>query len=186
MIAGDYRVERRSLLEISYGGMPVDFYPYALNEIALQRSEPNMISIEVAIDGMRIPAYWADGLLVATPTGSTAYSLSAGGPVVLPGSSVFIITPIAPHNLNVRPLIVPDTSSLEIVIRSGGDRTLLSVDNRSAVIAGGTAVTVRRAGFGLECVTFGRSGFFDALNEKLLWGEDRRNARWREDGNQEH
>lgn len=186
MIAGDYRVERRSLLEISYGGMPVDFYPYALNEIALQRSEPNMISIEVAIDGMRIPAYWADGLLVATPTGSTAYSLSAGGPVVLPGSSVFIITPIAPHNLNVRPLIVPDTFSLEIVIRSGGDRTLLSVDNRSAVIAGGTAVTVRRAGFGLECVTFGRSGFFDALNEKLLWGEDRRNARWREDGNQEH
>ncbi len=175
MIAGDYVVERRSLLEVSYGGMPSGLYPYALNEITLQRSGPYMIGIEVSIDGMRIPTYWADGLLIATPTGSTAYSLSVGGPVVVPHSSVFIITPMAPHNLNVRPLIVPDTSEIEVVIRSGGHRTMISADNRSADIGEDTRITVRKAPFTLSCVGFGRDGFFEALNEKLLWGEDRRN-----------
>ena len=175
MIDGDYGVERRSLLQVSGGGLPSGFYPYALNEITLQRSEPYMIGIEVSIDGMRIPTYWADGLLIATPTGSTAYSLSLGGPVVVPDSSVFIISPMAPHNLNARPLIIPDTSVIEVAIRSGGHRTMISADNRSADIGEGTRVTVRRAPFTLSCVTFGREGFFAALNEKLLWGEDRRN-----------
>lgn len=177
IIAGDYRVERRSLLEISYNGRSKTFYPYALNEITMQRHDPNMIGIEVSIDGMRIPTYWADGLLVATPTGSTAYSLSVGGPVVSPDSSVFIITPMSPHNLNVRPLIVPDTSEVEVLIRSNGHRTLLSADNRSAELPEDTKVCVRKAGFSLARITFGRGGFFEALNEKLLWGEDRRNDR---------
>lgn len=177
MIKGDYSVRKRSLLEVSYGGLTADFYPYALNETTIQRYGPNMIGIEVSIDGMRIPTYWADGLLIATPTGSTAYSLSVGGPVVVPDSSVFIITPMAPHNLNVRPLIVPDTSEIEVVIRSGGRRTLLSVDNRFMDVAEDRKVTVRKADFALSCVTFGRAGFFEALNEKLLWGEDRRNDR---------
>ena len=172
MIAGDYSVRKRSLLEVSYGGLP-----YALNEITMQRYGPNMLGIEVSIDGMRIPTYWADGLLIATPTGSTAYSLSVGGPVVVPDSSVFIITPMAPHNLNVRPLIVPDTSEVEVVIRSGGRRALLSVDNRFMDVAEDSKVTVRKADFALSCVTFGKAGFFEALNEKLLWGEDRRNDR---------
>lgn len=177
MIAGKYSVQRRSLLEFSYDGMPSGFYPYALNEITMQRNDPNMISIEVSIDGMRIPVYWADGLLVATPTGSTAYSLSVGGPVVSPDSSVFIISPMAPHNLNVRPLIVPDTSVMDIVIRSNGHRTMISADNRSMDIAEDRRVRVRKADFALACVTFGKNGFFEALNEKLLWGEDRRNDR---------
>ena len=177
MIKGDYSVRKRSLLEVSYGGLTADFYPYALNETTIQRYGPNMIGIEVSIDGMRIPTYWADGLLIATPTGSTAYSLSVGGPVVVPDSSVFIITPMAPHNLNVRPLIVPDTSEIEVVIRSGGRRTLLSVDNRFMDVAEDRKVTVRKADFALSCVTFGKAGFFEALNEKLLWGEDRRNDR---------
>lgn len=177
MIKGDYSVRKRSLLEVSYGGLTPDIYPYALNEITMQRYGPNMIGIEVSIDGMRIPTYWADGLLIATPTGSTAYSLSVGGPVVVPDSSVFIITPMAPHNLNVRPLIVPDTSEIEVVIRSGGRRTLLSVDNRFMDVAEDRKVTVRKADFALSCVTFGQAGFFEALNEKLLWGEDRRNDR---------
>lgn len=177
MIDGNYRVEHRSLLEVSYSGLPEGFYPYALNEITLQRSEPYMIGIEVSIDGMRIPTYWADGLLIATPTGSTAYSLSVGGPVVVPDSSVFIITPMAPHNLNVRPLIVPDTSVIEVVIRSGGHRAMISADNRSADIGESSGITVRKAPFTLSCVSFGRDGFFEALNEKLLWGEDRRNEK---------
>lgn len=177
MIAGDYTVKRRSLLKVSCNGLPEDFYPYALNEITTQRYGPNMIGIEVAVDGMRIPTYWADGLLIATPTGSTAYSLSVGGPVALPDSSVFIVTPMAPHNLNVRPLIVPDTSVLDVVIRSGGRRTLLSADNRFADVSEEMKITVRKADFPLVCVTFEESAFFEALNEKLLWGEDRRNDR---------
>lgn len=177
MIAGEYGVLRRSLLEFAYDGMSGEFYPYAMNEVTMQRSDPNMIGIEVSIDGMRIPTYWADGLLIATPTGSTAYSLSVGGPVVVPDSSVFIISPMAPHNLNVRPLIVPDTSVIDIVIRSNGHRTMLSADNRSVDISEDRRVTVRKAGFSLPCVTFGKDGFFEALNEKLLWGEDRRNDR---------
>ncbi|HIZ87360.1 MAG TPA: NAD(+)/NADH kinase [Candidatus Coprenecus pullistercoris] len=177
IVAGDYSVESRSLLRMSYEGLPEDFYPYALNEISMQRVGPNMIGIEVAIDGMRIPTYWADGLLIATPTGSTAYSLSVGGPVVVPGSSVFIITPMSPHNLNVRPLIVPDTSVVDVTIKSAGRRTVLSADNRSADMLGGWTVRVSKAPFPLKCVTFGRNGFFEALNEKLLWGEDRRNDR---------
>lgn len=175
MVAGDYSVQNRSLLEVSYEGRPEEFYPYALNEITLQRSEPYMIGIEVLIDGMRIPTYWADGLLIATPTGSTAYSLSVGGPVVVPDSSVFIISPMAPHNLNVRPLIVPDTAVVEVVIRSNGHRTMISADNRSSDISDNLRITVRKAPFGLNCVCFGRDSFFEALNEKLLWGEDRRN-----------
>lgn len=175
MIDGDYMVEHRTLLEVSCPGLPQGLYPYALNEITLQRSGPFMIGIEVSIDGMRIPTYWADGLLIATPTGSTAYSLSVGGPVVVPDSSVFIITPIAPHNLNVRPLIVPDTSAVEVVIRSGGHGTMVSADNRSAEVVENSRITVRKAPFTLSCVSLGREGFFEALNEKLLWGEDRRN-----------
>lgn len=175
MVAGEYSVQKRSLLEVSYDGRPPEFYPYALNETAIQRSEPYMIGIEVLIDGMRIPTYWADGLLIATPTGSTAYSLSVGGPVVVPDSSVFIITPMAPHNLNVRPLIVPDTSVMEVIIRSEGHRTIISADNRSSGIGENSLVTVRKAPFGLNCVSFGRDAFYGALNEKLLWGEDRRN-----------
>lgn len=179
MMAGDYQVRRKSLLEVRGGGLGPDFYPYALNEVSLQRYGPNMIAIEVTIDGMKVPTYWADGLLIATPTGSTAYSLSVGGPVVLPDSSVFIITPMAPHNLNVRPLIVPDSSVVEVTFRSDGRRTLLSADNRFTDAAEDASVTVRRAGFSLACVTFGWESFFEALSEKLLWGEDRRNERIR-------
>lgn len=175
LVAGDCCVERRTLLELSCSGLPADLYPYALNEITIQRSEPYMVGIEVSIDGMRIPTYWADGLLIATPSGSTAYSLSFGGPVVMPGSSVFIITPMAPHNLNVRPLIVPDTSVVEVTIRPSGRRAMVSVDNRSAGMPENARITVRKAPFGLSCVSFGRDGFFEALHEKLLWGEDRRN-----------
>lgn len=177
MLEGSYSVEKRALLEVSYGGFPEGFYPYALNEVAIQRGDPNMIGIEVRIDGMSIPTYWADGLLIATATGSTAYSLSFGGPVAVPDSSVFIVTPMAPHNLNVRPLIVPDTSEIEVVLRTGGRRALLSADNRSVDVDGDRVIRVRKAGFALSCVSFGRDSFFQALHEKLLWGEDRRNDR---------
>lgn len=177
MLEGNYSVRKRSLLEVSYEGFPEEFYPYALNEVALQRGDPYMIGIEVRINGMSIPTYWADGLLIATATGSTAYSLSFGGPVAVPDSSVFIVTPMAPHNLNVRPLIVPDTSEIEVVLRTGGHRAMISADNRSEEVEGDRTIRIRKAAFTLSCVSFGKDGFFQALHEKLLWGEDRRNDR---------
>lgn len=175
MLEGRYIVEQRTLLELSCEGLPEDFYPYALNEVTLQRSGPNMVGIDVVLDGMKIPTYWADGLLVATPTGSTAYSLSVGGPVVVPGSSVFVVAPIASHNLNVRPLIIPDGTIVDVRMRSNGHATLLSADNRPVTIEEGQEIVIKKAGFSISCVSFAKEDFMRALNEKLLWGEDRRN-----------
>lgn len=177
LFEGRFAVEKRNLLCLSGNGIASDFYPYALNEIALQRFGPNMLGIDVTLDGMKIPTYWADGLLVATPTGSTAYSLSVGGPVVIPGSSVFIIAPIAPHNLNVRPLIVPDDVTVDISVSSENTTVLLTADNRSQTLDGDVKISIRKAEFSIGCVSFGKETFFEALNEKLLWGEDRRNDR---------
>ncbi len=177
LLAGRYEVSPRSILRMDGDVLDPEFFPYALNEISIQRSGPKMISIDVAIDGMKIPTYWADGLLIATPTGSTAYSLSVGGPVVVPDSSVIIIAPVAPHNLNVRPLIVSDSSKVEIAIRIEGGSTFISADNRSLELEGGYSLRIEKAPFAINCVSFGKDTFFDALNEKLLWGEDRRNDR---------
>ncbi len=177
LMAGEYEVAQRSVLEVTSDVLPADVYPYALNEISIQRSGPKMIAIDVNIDGMKIPTYWADGLLIATPTGSTAYSLSVGGPVVVPDSSVFIIAPVAPHNLNVRPLIVSDSSQVDITIKAEGSSTFISADNRSIELEGEYGLKIRKAPFALGCVSFGKDTFFDALNEKLLWGVDRRNDR---------
>lgn len=182
ILEGRYDVMERSLIRISLesGTEPCslsaeDFYPFALNEVTLQRSRPYMVGIEVKIDGRPIPTYWADGLLVATATGSTAYSLSVGGPVAIPGSGVFIMTPIAPHNLNVRPLILPDNSRIEVLIHSKGYPTLLSADNRTYEIPEGEVISIEKASFPIRSVSLSGGGFFDALSEKLLWGEDKRN-----------
>ncbi len=177
LLAGQYEVSPRAVLKMNCDVLDSDFFPFALNEISIQRSGPKMISIDVAIDGMKIPTYWADGLLIATPTGSTAYSLSVGGPVVVPDSSVFILAPVAPHNLNVRPLIVSDSSKVEISIRTEGGSTFISADNRSIELEGEYSIGIEKAPFSIGCVSFGKDTFFDALNEKLLWGVDRRNDR---------
>lgn len=169
------KLEERPLLTLFSERLPEDFYPYALNEISIQRGDPQMMSIELAIDGQRIPTYWADGLMVATDTGSTAYSLSVGGPIVTPGSNVFIIAPIAPHNLNVRPLIVPDTSVLELTVHSQSGSSVVTVDNRSFIMEESDHVRISRATFGMKYLPSTESGFFKALQEKLLWGEDKRN-----------
>ena len=175
LLRGEYDIEKRTLLKLQSDNIPSDFYPYALNEISLQRNTPYMIGIELKIDGEIIPTYWADGLLISTQTGSTAYSLSVGGPIVTPGSNVFIVVPIAPHNLNVRPLIVSDSSILEIKIITKSDKAVLTVDNRSFTVSSENTVRLSKADFYINNVSFSKSGFFDALREKLLWGEDKRN-----------
>ena len=175
LMEGRYTVEERSLLRVVCDGLPEDFYPFALNEVSLQRRGASMLSVDVCINGRELPTYWADGLVAATPTGSTAYNLSVGGPVVIPSSEVMILAPIAPHNLNVRPLIVPMTAAVTLTFHSRERHALLTVDNRSCPLPAGSTVHVSRGRYGLRYVSLSDDNFIQALETKLFWGEDRRN-----------
>ena len=176
LLSGRYTVEERSLLRVTSAALPDDFYPFALNEVSLQRRGTSMLQIRVCIDGRELPTYWADGLVIATPTGSTAYNLSVGGPVIMPSSAVMVIAPIAPHNLNVRPLVVPVEADVELHFRSRGPGALLTLDNRSCEIPSESSVSLRRGRYGLRYVSLSDDNFIHALRTKLFWGEDRRNA----------
>ena len=174
---GDFRVEERELLQVSCPDLPAEeSWPYALNEISVSRVSPSMLGVDVAVDGEALPTYWADGLLVATSSGSTAYSLSVGGPICLPETKVFIVAPISPHNLNVRPLIVPESSQVRISLRSRDDRAVLTMDNRTYTVPAGAQVEVCAAPVRLRRVRLGQSNFINALRTRLLWGEDVRNG----------
>lgn len=176
LASGGYVTEERTLLSIkteSAHTMPGDFYPYALNEITLQRRNPVMLEISISVDGKNLPAYIADGILIGSATGSTAYSLSIGGPIVTPDSKVLIIAPIAPHNLNVRPIIVPETSTVEISYDSRGEEALLTADNRYFVLPKGEKIVISKGEHTLKCVSI-NSSFIEALSQKLLWGVDKR------------
>jgi NAD+ kinase len=175
LLDGKYDVIRRTTLKISSESLPEGFFPYALNEISIQRRTPYMIGIDLKINGIDIPTYWADGLLIATPTGSTAYSLSVGGPIVTPEAGVFVISPIAPHNLNVRPLIVPQDAVIDMKISSRADEVMLTVDNRELIIPSSSTICLSRGDFSMKTVSLKKEGFFQALQEKLLWGADKRN-----------
>lgn len=183
ILSGDYAVENRAMLRavISGGKSAVDgkieSWPYALNEFTVHRSGAAMLGVDVTIDGIRLPTYWADGLIVSTSSGSTAYSLSAGGPIVLPESKVLIISPIAPHNLNVRPLVVPDTSEIVLRMISRDENVILTADNRTSLISSDTQINIGVAQFSLKRVRLKKSNFIDALIEKLFWGEDVRNIK---------
>ena len=176
LLSGNYTVEERSLLRVTCAGLPDAFYPFALNEVSLQRRVASMLQVRVCIDGRELPTYWADGLVISTPTGSTAYNLSVGGPVVIPASEVMVIAPIAPHNLNVRPLVVPIDASVTLTFHSRDRGALLTLDNRSCELASGTTVVLSRGRYGLRYVSVSDDNFIHALRTKLLWGEDRRNA----------
>ncbi len=177
ILSGEYTIENRVMLiaDVNSGNMEIDAWPYALNEFTVHRSGAAMLGVEVCVDGVVLPTYWSDGLIVSTSSGSTAYSLSAGGPIVLPESKVLIITPIAPHNLNVRPLVVPDTSVITLKMHSRDENVTFTADNRTAAIPSDSVVTVRVAQFSLKRVRLNESNFIDALTEKLFWGEDVRN-----------
>lgn len=179
ILGGKYEIEDRTMLraEILGEGVPDDFWPYALNEVAVRRTGGAVLGINVSVDGMALPTYWADGLLVATSSGSTAYSLSAGGPICTPDSKVLIVAPIAPHNLNVRPLVVPDSSRVDISFQSRDGMASMSLDNRHLDIRPGWRIGVQMAQFSLKRVRLGGSTFVKALTSKLFWGEDIRNNR---------
>lgn len=175
--AGEFRIEERELLQVSADvPLPEGFWPLALNETGVSRIGASMLGIDVELDGEALPTWWADGLLVATSTGSTAYSLSVGGPVCTPDAKVFIVAPISPHNLNVRPLVVPHTSHIAISLRSREESVAFSVDNINCRIPAGSRIEVCASPRSLKRMSIGRPNFINALRTRLLWGEDVRNG----------
>ena len=182
---GQYTLEDRSLLRVEIAaplsqGTTVSAlpeWPYALNEVGVLRKGAAMLGVDVRVDGVRLPTYWADGLLVATSSGSTAYSLSVGGPIVMPESKVWILSPVAPHNLNVRPLVIPDSSTLDITFQSRDEQVSLSLDNRLYTLSPESSLHISMAPFSLKRVRLAGSNFIGALTDKLYWGEDLRNVK---------
>ena len=165
------------MLEVKVLGKEIEnFWPYAVNEASLFRSDAETLGIEVSIDGVELPVYWADGLLVATSIGSTAYSLSAGGPICLPAASVLLLTPVAPHNLNLRPVVAPSDSVIRLKARARCGEAVLTVDNRNYIIPAGEEVEIRRAPFKLKKVCLKEDNFIGALKDRLFWGQDVRNT----------
>lgn len=168
---GRYAVEERTLLEVAGGVSGL-----AVNEFTIQKSGTSMISVEIAIDGEPVATYWADGAIVSTSTGSTAYSMSVGGAIVAPGCRCWIVSPIAPHNLNIRPLVIPDTSRLTLrVATRGGGEAIATIDNRERPVADGATFTLSRAARVLRVIRPAGHSFYKTLREKLLWGVDARN-----------
>ncbi len=149
--------------------------PYSVNEVALHRAGSAVLGIHVSIDGEPLPTYWADGLIVATSSGSTAYSLSVGGPICMPDTKVLVVAPIAPHNLNVRPIVLPETAKVDISFESRDGRATMSTDNRVVEIQPDWSIHVEMAQFSLKRIRLAQSGFVKALTSRLFWGEDMRN-----------
>jgi NAD+ kinase len=134
-----------------------------------------MITIDVSLNGDHLNSYWADGLIISTPTGSTGYSLSCGGPVLMPDVNSLVITPIAPHNLNARPLVIPDGTDIELRVSSREEQHLVSLDSRIISVNVETVLRIKKGNFKINLVEFPQEKFLDTLRKKLLWGEDKRN-----------
>ncbi|MEG1574853.1 MAG: NAD kinase [Bacteroidales bacterium] len=176
LFSGKYRTEERTMLEISAGNLPDDYCKYALNEVAvLKQDSSSMITINTWLGENYLNSYQADGLIIATPTGSTGYSLSVGGPVLMPGASDFVISPVAPHSLNVRPLVIPDNDEIMLSVNSRTGNYLVSLDGRSTVMKSGDKLFLRKATFKTIVVKRNSHNFLDTLRNKLMWGADKRN-----------
>lgn len=171
-----YSVIERSLLEVEICGDEKIGFNYALNELAVLKTDSSsMINITARCDKQLLNNYWADGLIVATPTGSTAYSLSVGGPILTPDSENFVITPLAPHNLTIRPIVVPDKYEIELKVEGRGTHFLTSLDYRSVAVPFSTPLKIRKANVALKTLQFPDQDFFNTLRNKLMWGVDKRN-----------
>lgn len=175
-LEGDYELEKRTLLQVVQPVGLFDGFEFALNELAVHKLDnSSMIKIETFIDGEFLANYWADGLIVSTPTGSTAYSLSVGGPIVKPDLEGLIITPIASHNLTVRPVVVPDDVEIELRIEGRGNNFLVSFDHRSEPMEFSNFLKIRKAPVSIAVVKLKGQSFYSTLRNKLMWGADRRN-----------
>ena len=178
ILSGDYSISKRSVLQINSEQEPatINDFNFALNEIAVsRRNTTSMITVETWLNDNYLNAYWADGLIVSTPTGSTGYSLSCGGPVIMPDTQNFVLTPIAPHNLNARPLIIKDDTKIKLKVSTREDTFLVSMDSRIATLQKNSVLTVQKAPFQIHLVELNGSSFPKTLRKKLLWGHDKRN-----------
>lgn len=173
LLNGEYTVESRALLHTEIVGSGLS--DMALNEVTVHRAGAAMLGVEVSVDGESLPTCWADGLLVATSSGSTAYSLSVGGPICMPDAKVLVIAPISPHNLNIRPLVVPENANIEISVTSRDREVMVTMDNRNLLLPSSVKLSVSVAQFSLNRIRLNRSNFIQALKSKLFWGEDVRN-----------
>ena len=174
----NYTLIDRDLLEVKLpnSNEVVDSFPYALNEITVSRKNTaSLISIDTRLNSKSLTTYWADGLIISTPTGSTGYSLSSGGPIMSPQTASFVLTPIAPHNLNIRPLIVPNSTVVELEVTGRGQDHLLSLDSKIISLNQETKILVKKAPFSIATVELNDNAFFKTLQDKLFWGLDTRN-----------
>ncbi len=168
--------QKRSLIRVETNENLFGEDNIAMNEVTLQKKDSSsMITVHASLDGKYLNSYWSDGLIVATPTGSTAYSLSCGGPIITPGCQVHILTPIAPHNLNVRPMVVPDHMPIKLSVEGRNRRYLCSLDGNSVSIRQDEEVTVHKADYMINVIKFEDNNFLDTIRNKMLWGMDRRN-----------
>lgn len=171
----DFTLETRAVILVETDGQLLQSYPFALNDVAiLKRDSASMISIRANINGQYLNTYQADGLVISTPTGSTAYSLSVGGPIIVPGTKVFSMTAVAPHSLNVRPIVLPDDSVIELGVESRSHNFLVAIDGRSEKCNEGTKITLRRAPYDIKVVKRSDHRYFNTLREKMMWGADTR------------
>lgn len=172
----NYTLIERSMLQVDFCGKENLDFNFALNEMTVLKTDTSsMINIYAYLGEELLNNYWADGLIIATPTGSTAYSLSVGGPILTPDSENFVITPLAPHNLTVRPLVVPDNYEIELKVEGRGTQFLTSIDFRSVAVDLSTIIKVKKASFRLKTLQLPGQTFFSTLRNKLMWGIDRRN-----------
>lgn len=171
----DYKLSQRRLLSLETSALNLEM-PFALNEITVSRKDTTaMVTVEVSINGEFFNSYWADGLIVATPTGSTGYSLSCNGPIMMPGSETLVLTPIAPHNLTARPFVIPNHCEIELKVNSREEWNLVSLDSRIYSIRNGESLKIRRANFSIALVETAEHTFAKTLRNKLMWGMDKRN-----------
>lgn len=178
IVAGQYTIEQRHMLALEVDGQPLPGFDYALNEIGvLKEASSSLLNIHAYIGQTYLTTYWADGLVVATPTGSTAYSLSGGGPIVSPDCRNLILTPICPHNLSMRPLVVPDEAEITLRVESRSGDFVLSADSRLREMEDRYRLTIRKHERTVEVVTLTGHNYYETLRNKLMWGEDRRNGR---------
>jgi len=174
---GEYKIKERELLELQTSAKVENMpYNFALNEIAINRKETtSMVTVDAYLNGEFLNSYWGDGLIVATPTGSTGYSLSCGGPIIMPGSSNLVLTPIAPHNLYARPFVIPDDTEIGFHIKGRAENYLVSLDSRIVTVPHGIELIIKKSNFVIKMVRFEEQRFLQTLRRKMLWGEDYRN-----------
>lgn len=175
LLEGNYQIEDRSMVHLDTAEDIFEGLNFGLNEFCiLKKDTSSMILVHTFLDGIFLNSYWSDGLIIATPTGSTAYALSCGGPVLMPTANNFVITPISPHNLNVRPIVVPDNGTLSFEVEGRSKNYLVSLDSRSRTVSATTKLSVRKEDFKVKLVKMNYYNFLNTLRNKLNWGLDKR------------